>query len=285
MRESSWIERGDAQEAWRRRLSGAAGGVQQLPRPTRPSPRGAIPPDSSDAAPESSTPVIGYASCFCSGAAGTRELKQQTTVIARECKRRGLRLVEVVGEREPATGKALARPGLTYALGQIRSGDAQGLVVAELSRITYSASELGTIMEWLGNVHIRLVAAAHAFDTESEDGRLAASMLIEVSRWERVRLSERTRNGLLAARTNAKAAGRGAVTDDPDLRERISQMRTQGMTLQAIADRLNDEGVPTIRGGTKWRHSSVQAAAGYRRRQRPLPGAILGQFPPAGGRA
>jgi hypothetical protein len=40
------------------------------------------------------------------------------------------------------------------------------------------------------------------------------------------------------------------------------------MTLQAIADRLNEEGVPTVRGGTKWRHSSVQAAAGYRRGQR-----------------
>jgi recombinase len=42
-------------------------------------------------------------------------------------------------------------------------------------------------------------------------------------------------------------------------------MREQGMTLQAIADQLNDEGIPTIRGGKKWRPSSVQAAAGYRR--------------------
>ena len=38
--------------------------------------------------------------------------------------------------------------------------------------------------------------------------------------------------------------------------------------LQAIADRLNEEGVPTVRGGVKWRHSSVQAAAGYRRTRR-----------------
>ena len=45
-------------------------------------------------------------------------------------------------------------------------------------------------------------------------------------------------------------------------------MRAQGMTLQAIADRLNAEGVPTVRGGAKWRHSSVQAAVGYRRLRR-----------------
>jgi Recombinase len=38
------------------------------------------------------------------------------------------------------------------------------------------------------------------------------------------------------------------------------------MTLQAIADTLNEEGVPTQRGGAKWRPSSVQTAAGYKRR-------------------
>jgi DNA invertase Pin-like site-specific DNA recombinase len=225
---------------------------------------------------ETDTPVIGYASCLSSGPADTRELKQQASTIARECKRRGLRLIEVVGEREPATGKGLARPGLTYALDRINRGEAKGLVVAELSRITYSAAELGTIMEWFASSSVRLVAAAHGFDTEGEDGRLAAQMLIEVSRWERVRLSERTRNGLQAARQSGKATGRPAVTDDPDLSERITQMRAHGMTLQAIADRLNEEGVPTVRGGAKWRHSSVQAAAGYRRSNRPLPGGLLG---------
>ena len=30
-------------------------------------------------------------------------------------------------------------------------------------------------------------------------------------------------------------------------------MREQGMTLQAIADVLNEEGVPTLRGGAMWR--------------------------------
>jgi Recombinase len=42
-------------------------------------------------------------------------------------------------------------------------------------------------------------------------------------------------------------------------------MRQAGMTLQAIADQLNAEGIPTLRGGAEWRPSSVQAAAGYRR--------------------
>ena len=43
------------------------------------------------------------------------------------------------------------------------------------------------------------------------------------------------------------------------------------MTLQAIADSLNDEGIPTLRGGSQWRPSSVQAAAGYRRPKKGRP--------------
>jgi DNA invertase Pin-like site-specific DNA recombinase len=237
-------------------------------------------PDDARAAP--SAPVIGYASCFSSGRAATRELGQQTSVIAHECNRRGLQLIEVAAEQEPATGKGLARPALSYVLDRIRAGEAQGLVVAELSRITHSAAELGAFVEWFASSSVRLVAAAHGFDTASDDGRLAAQMLIEVSRWERDRLSERTRNGLQAARMNGKATGRGAVTDDPELRERIADMRARGMTLQAIADQLNEEGVPTVRGGAKWRHSSVQAAAGYRRPQPSLQAALLMPRRPAG---
>ena len=45
-------------------------------------------------------------------------------------------------------------------------------------------------------------------------------------------------------------------------------VRASGLTLQAIADTLNREGVPTLRGGAKWRPSSVQAATGYKRPSR-----------------
>jgi DNA invertase Pin-like site-specific DNA recombinase len=84
---------------------------------------------------------------------------------------------------------------------------------------------------------------------------------------ERDRLSERTRKGLAAARAKRHAAGE-ASTDWAALRKRIAAMRADGMTLQAIADVLNEEGVPTQRGGAKWRPSSVQTAAGYRRKTR-----------------
>jgi DNA invertase Pin-like site-specific DNA recombinase len=212
--------------------------------------------------------VVGYASVSALGGAGSPELKEQAEQIAAECERRELALLEVVTEREQVGVRAFDRPGLAYAFDRISAGDATGLIVADLSRLTHSAVELGTIIRRLTRLQARLVAAVHALDTEREDGRLAAELLVEISGWERKRLSERTRKGLEAARNGGRSTGRAAVADYPDLIDSITRMRADGMTLQEIADRLNADGVPTIRGGAKWRHSSVQVAAGYRRRGR-----------------
>jgi peptidoglycan hydrolase-like protein with peptidoglycan-binding domain/DNA invertase Pin-like site-specific DNA recombinase len=218
-------------------------------------------------------PVVGYVTASA-GSVNGHELKAQTEVIARECARRGLALLQVVHEREPDNVKAHTRPGFGYALRRIASGEAQGLVVSELAQLTRSATELGAILQWFSQAQARFISVGEALDTGQRDGRLAARTLVEVSAWERARLGERTRNGLQAARHKQRPNGRSAVSDHPELRERIAQMRSEGMTLKAIADQLNQEGVPTVRGGIQWRPSSVQTAIGYQRR-RPTPTDLL----------
>jgi DNA invertase Pin-like site-specific DNA recombinase len=211
-------------------------------------------------------PVLGYASVPpTTFGRQKKEIHAQLEAIASACRQRRLVLIDVVREREPDRGKALQRPALGYALQRIADGEAQGLVVADLSRVTRSVTDLGDVLEWFMRARARLVSVIPVLDTGEQSGRLAARALIEVSSWERERLSERTRKGLEAARREGRRRGRSGVADNPELCERIVRMRAEGMTLQAIADRLNEEGVPTIRGGVKWRPSSVQAAAGYRR--------------------
>ena len=208
------------------------------------------------------TPVLGYASVQEENDERShRELRRQAAQIGAECERRGLHLLAVVRERERQHGRPLERPGLGYALERIATGEAGGIVVAELCRVTHSVSELGRVLEWLAHREARFVVAGPGLDTEEEAGRLALRAIIEVSRWERERLVERTRNGMRAARRKGPAS----VADHPELSERIAGMRAAGMTLQAIADQLNADGIPTVRGGAKWRPSSVQASAGYHR--------------------
>ena len=40
--------------------------------------------------------------------------------------------------------------------------------------------------------------------------------------------------------------------------ERIQQARQDGQTLAAIADALNDEGVPTAHQGAKWHRATIR---------------------------
>jgi DNA invertase Pin-like site-specific DNA recombinase len=205
---------------------------------------------------------LGYASVYTErGERADGELQRQVEEIARECERRGLRLLEVVRERERQHPGPLERPGLGYALGRIAAGTASGLVVSELPRVSHSLAELGRVLDWLSYRGVRFVAVTPGLDTGEEAGRLVIQTVIEVSRWERQRLVERTRSGMRSARRKGPAS----VADYPQLRERIAAMRAEGMTLQAIADQLNAERIPTVRGGAKWRPSSVQAAAGYQR--------------------
>jgi hypothetical protein len=163
--------------------------------------RSSAPPAAREPAPAQSAEsarvaVIGYATF--SERAGTKsddELARQAAVIARACDRRGLVLVEMVGDphhdRGPLRPKLSdARPGLRYALDRIAAGDANGLVVPGLRRLTRSVAELGPIIDWCTRREARLVAVAQGFDTSERESRIAARLLIEVSRWERERLSE-----------------------------------------------------------------------------------------------
>jgi DNA invertase Pin-like site-specific DNA recombinase len=189
----------------------------------------------------------------------------QADAIQRLCEQRGWELLRVMRDVENGRRKGLERPGLLYALERIADGEASCLVVSHLERLTRSAADLGRIVEWFEQCHGRLVAIDLRLDTGSAEGRLTARTLIAIGEWEGRRIADRTKKGLAAARARRAITGPPTVDDRPGLKEHIVTLRNQGMTLQAIADRLNAEQIPTLRGGTKWRPSSVHVAAGYRR--------------------
>ena len=239
----------------------AMGRGTAAPAPAAPPPERAPKP-----APASATVrALGYATAPAD--ADTSALDEQRLAIERYCARHGIEVVELVREREPKDGKALDRAGLSFLIERIAAGDASCLVVTGLQRLSRSVAELGTIVQWLERNEVRLIAVELDLDTARPGGHMTARALASVAGMEHERLSERTRKGLAAARAKRRSAG-GAGPDWDAIRKRIAKMRADGMTLQAIADTLNKEGVPTQRGGTKWRPSSVHTAAGYKRPSR-----------------
>jgi DNA invertase Pin-like site-specific DNA recombinase/peptidoglycan hydrolase-like protein with peptidoglycan-binding domain len=206
-------------------------------------------------------PVIGYVTVAPEGERADADAAVHE--IERACEQAGWVLAEVVTDRE--NGRGLERPGLAYALEQIAAGTARGLVVTDLRRLSRSINDVGTLMEWFRDAQAALVALDLGVDTSTPSGHDVAATLITLGGWERERIARRTRSGLAEVRASGRPTGRPAVSDKPDLVERITAMRNANMTLQAIADQFNAEGVPTLRGGAMWRPSSVQAALGYRR--------------------
>jgi peptidoglycan hydrolase-like protein with peptidoglycan-binding domain/DNA invertase Pin-like site-specific DNA recombinase len=212
--------------------------------------------------------VLGYVSVRETEAIDGSRPQEQMEAINSLCDQRGWKLLEIVRDREEPRGTALERPGLGYALERLESGQASCLIVSELLRLSRSVADLGRILDTIDNIGGRLIALDVDVDTATREGRKAVDVLLTVSGWERQRLADRTRRGLEAARAKGARSSRPSVADLPALNKWIVELRESGMTLQAIADRLNAEGVPTLRGGAKWRPSSVQAAAGYRRPRR-----------------
>jgi DNA invertase Pin-like site-specific DNA recombinase len=208
-------------------------------------------------APAGSVTALGYVSVPDLARLDDPELKDQEAAIHQFCTQRGWKLVGIVFDVESSTGRSLGRPSLANAIKRLRDGEASCLVVAQLARLCPSVAELGDILDAVQQANSRVVALEPPLDTGTQLGREEARLLTSVSRWERARRAAKTS----AARQKADVLH----SIPPDLKRRIVRMRKAGMTLQAIADDLNDDGVPTPRGGAEWRPSSVQAALGYKR--------------------
>jgi hypothetical protein len=153
--------------------------------------------------------------------------------------------------------------GLAGALEPISAGQAGTLFVHRLESVASSFGELLRLLDWLAEAGADLVAADVGLDTATAQGRRIVALLREIDRW-----------GREPDRPQRRPRGRpGLAHLAPHVAERIAELRERGLSLQAIADALNAEGVATPRGGARWRPSSVQSALGYRRPRPPAPGA------------
>jgi DNA invertase Pin-like site-specific DNA recombinase len=205
--------------------------------------------------------LIGYLTVETDPDAG--EGDESAAAIEAACERYGWNLLEVV--RDPDQGPTLDRSGLRSALERISAGQAQGLVVSDLEPLSRSIVDLGALMAWFRDAHATFIALDLDIDTSTPEGDHVATTLIALSARDHQRIASGTRRGLAKGRASGGPTGRPAVSHRPELVERIAAMRAANMTLSAIAEQLNAEGVPTLRGGKKWRPSSIQATLGYQR--------------------
>jgi len=104
-----------------------------------------------------------------------------------------------------ASGKLARRPELDKALLVARAGD--HLVVTKLDRLGRSLEHLIALSKELQARDINLVVLDQGIDTSTAVGRMFFQILGAIAEFEHALMSERTRDGLEAARARGRTGG------------------------------------------------------------------------------
>ena len=186
-------------------------------------------------------------------------LAVQRAAIEAEATRRGWQLV-AIHEDAGASGKSLnGRPGLAAALAAVEAGEAAGLVVAKLDRLSRSLLDFAGLMARSQRKGWALVALDLGVDTSTPSGEMMASVLAIFAQFERRLIGQRTRDALAVKKAQGVRLGRPTTMPDA-VRARIRREHEAGRSLTAIAAGLNADAVPTAQGGQHWHPSTVRAA-------------------------
>ncbi|HWB13363.1 MAG TPA: recombinase family protein [Pirellulales bacterium] len=197
-----------------------------------------------------------------------------------------IELVDVV-EDAGVSAKSLDRPGLRRALARIRGGEAEGLLIAKLDRLTRHVADWNSLIEGYFSERAgkRLFSVADAIDTRTAAGRMVLNMLVTVAQWEREIIAERTREALQHKITKGERLGRTRYgyqlvqigqtpkgkpiyqeAEDPRQQaglRRMRELRDAGLPFRAIGAKLGEEGFAT-KDGKPWQAATIKNILGRR---------------------
>ena len=172
---------------------------------------------------------------------------QEKTLIA-GAERRGWTVVaSLLDEGVSGSVAPKKRPALNEALELVTSGEADVLMVAKLDRATRSVADLCQLLDGADRQGWDFVALDLGIDTSTPMGRAMAQMAGVFSELERKMIGQRTKDALAAKKAQGMELGRPSE-QDADNRQRVTELKAEGLSLRAIADRMNEEGRRTARG-------------------------------------
>lgn len=142
------------------------------------------------------------------------------------------------------TGTARSRPELDRLLDQLRQGDV--ITVTKYDRLARSLRDLLDIVDTIQAHGAGFRSLAEDIDTTTPAGRLVFHVFASIAQFERERISERTKEGLEAARKRGRVGGRPPALS-PVQRDEVKRMRDdEGRNLSEIA-RIFEVSVKTVR--------------------------------------
>lgn len=169
--------------------------------------------------------------------------------------RAGAMVQVVIDEGISGSVPAADRPGVRLALHLIATGEADTLIVAKLDRLGRSAYDVLGVAMAAEAEGWALVVLDLGLDTTTPVGRFTLTILAAVAELERNLIRQRTRDALAAKRARGERLG-AAPELCADVVAQVMALRAS-LSLRGVAQVLNEQGVPTARGGP-WSASTVR---------------------------
>ena len=141
------------------------------------------------------------------------------------------------------TGTARSRPELDRLLDQLRPGDV--IAVTKYDRLARSLRDLLGIVDTIQVRGAGFRSLAEDIDTTTPAGRLVFHVFASIAQFERERISERTREGLEAARKRGRVGGRPPALS-PAQKVEVRRMRDEEQRPLGEIARLFKVSVKTI---------------------------------------
>jgi DNA invertase Pin-like site-specific DNA recombinase len=161
----------------------------------------------------------------------------QRATVAGYAERKGLTIVSEYCDEGVSAKSLKGRSAALAALEAVRTGEAAGLLVAKMDRLSRSVVDGAGLMERARQEDWTLHFADLDIDTSTPAGEMAANIIVSGSQYERRLISQRTRDALAAKRARGDRLGaRPALAEI--LTRRIVRERKEGRTFQAIANSL-----------------------------------------------
>lgn len=182
-------------------------------------------------------------------------LDAQKATLALEADKRGYDY-EMIAD-EGLSAKSMNRPGLTNALERLDAGQADYLMAVRLDRVSRSVADFAGLLDRSVKRGWGLVLLSPNIDTSDPAGRFTGNVLASAAQYERELIGARTREGMAQRKAEGVVMGRPRTMTD-EVMHRITAARAAGLSLRAIAESLNNDGVPTAQGGARWYASTVR---------------------------
>lgn len=131
------------------------------------------------------------------------------------------------------SGTVRNRPELDRLLDQVRAGDV--IIVTKYGRLASSLRDLLEIVDTIHKSGAGFRSLAEDIDTTTPAGRLVFHVFASIAQFERERISERTKEGLQAARKMGRVGGRPPALSPAQTVE-VRRMRDEELrTIHEIA--------------------------------------------------